>query len=144
MKRPDQNKNCCTSQEICISICVLLWLGMKQFYPYDDDIIKWKHFPHYWPFVQGIHQSPLNSPHKGQRCGTLIFSLIWTNGWVNYWDASDLRCHRAHYDVTVMSSTGIISTIWITKSLWYNHNKTKHSKGITHWTYFTGHCICLL
>ena len=21
-----------------------------------DDVIKWKHFPHYWPFVRGIHQ----------------------------------------------------------------------------------------
>ena len=22
-----------------------------------DDVIKWKHFPRYWPFVQGIHRS---------------------------------------------------------------------------------------
>ena len=22
-----------------------------------DDIIKWKHFPRYWPFVRGIHPS---------------------------------------------------------------------------------------
>ena len=22
-----------------------------------DDVIKWKHFPHYWPFVWGIHRS---------------------------------------------------------------------------------------
>ena len=28
-----------------------------------DDIIKWKHFPGYWPSVQGNHQSPGNSPH---------------------------------------------------------------------------------
>ena len=44
----------------------------------QDDIIKWKHFPCYWPFVQGIHRSPVNSPHKGQWCGALIFSLICT------------------------------------------------------------------
>ena len=25
----------------------------------------------------------------------------WTNGWVNNRDAGDLRCHHAHYDVTV-------------------------------------------
>ena len=31
-----------------------------------DDVIKWKHFPRYWPFVRGIHRSPVNSPHKGQ------------------------------------------------------------------------------
>ena len=31
-----------------------------------DDVIKWKHFPRYWPFVRGIHRSPVNSRHKGQ------------------------------------------------------------------------------
>ena len=31
-----------------------------------DDVIKWKYFPCYRPFVQGIHWSPVNSPHKGQ------------------------------------------------------------------------------
>ena len=47
-----------------------------------DDIIKWKHFPHYWPFVMN---SPVNSPHKGQWREALMFSLIcaWTNGLVN-------------------------------------------------------------
>ena len=28
-----------------------------------DDVIKWKHFPRYWPFVWGIHRSPVNSHH---------------------------------------------------------------------------------
>ena len=41
-----------------------------------DDIIKWKHFPRYWPFVRGIHRPPVNSPHKGQWRGALMFSLI--------------------------------------------------------------------
>ena len=64
-----------------------------------DDIIKWKHFPRYWPFVRGIHQS------KGQWRWALMFSLICTqiNGWVNNGEAGDLRCHRAHYDLTVMN-----------------------------------------
>ena len=43
---------------------------------YHDDVIKWKHFPRYWPFVWGIHRSPVNSPHKGQWHGALMFSLI--------------------------------------------------------------------
>ena len=30
-----------------------------------DEVIKWKHFSHYWPFVRGIHRFPVNSPHKG-------------------------------------------------------------------------------
>ena len=60
----------------------------------------------YWPFVQGIHWLPVNSPHKGQWCGALMFSLIcvWMSGWVNNGEAGDMRCHRAHYDVTVMKS----------------------------------------
>ena len=42
-----------------------------------DDIIKWKHFPRCWPFVRGIHRLPVNSPHKGQWSGALMFSLIF-------------------------------------------------------------------
>ena len=34
-----------------------------------DDVIKWKHFPRYWPFVRVIHRSPVQSPHKGQWRG---------------------------------------------------------------------------
>ena len=69
-----------------------------------DDVIKWKHFPRYWPFVRGIHRGPVNSPHKGQWRGALRFSLIcvWINGWVNNGEAGDLRRYRTHYDVTVM------------------------------------------
>ena len=69
-----------------------------------DDVIKWKHFPRYWPFVRGIHRSPENSLHKGQCRGALMFSLIyaWINGSVNNREAGDLRRHRAHYEVTVM------------------------------------------
>ena len=69
-----------------------------------DDVIEWKHFPRYWPFVQGIHRSPVNSPHKGQWRGALMFSLIcvWINGWANNREASDLRRYRVHYDVIVM------------------------------------------
>ena len=42
-----------------------------------DDVIKWKHFLHYWPFVLGIHRSPMNSLHKGQWRRALMFSLIY-------------------------------------------------------------------
>ena len=73
---------------------------------HHDDVIKWKHFPRYWPFVRGIHRGPVNSPHKGQWRGALMFSLIcvWINGWVNNREAGDLRRYHAHYDVTVMCS----------------------------------------
>ena len=72
---------------------------------HHDDVIKRKHLPRYWPFVRGIHRLPVNSPHKGQWHGALMFSLIcaWINGWVNNREAGDLRRHRPHFDVIVMT-----------------------------------------
>ena len=77
----------------------ILWFHFFVPMGHHDDVIKWKHFPCYWPFVRGIHLSPVNSPHKGQWRGALMFALIcvWINGWVNNSDR-----HRAHYDVIVM------------------------------------------
>ena len=69
-----------------------------------DDVIKWKHFPRYWPFVRRIHRSAVNSPHRGQWRGAFMFLLIcvWINGWENSREAGNLRRYRAHYDVIVM------------------------------------------
>ena len=66
-KNPNNSHNACLCQSIKY-----------------DDAIKWKHFPRYWPFVRGIRRSPVNSPHKGQWRGGVMFSLIyaWMNGWV--------------------------------------------------------------
>ena len=54
--------------------------------------------------LRGIHRWRLNSLHKGQWRGALMFSLIyaWINGWVNSRGTGDLRRHRAHYGVSVM------------------------------------------
>ena len=62
----------------------------------------------YWPFVQGIHWFPVNSPHKGQWRRALMFSLICVliNAWVNNRETGDLRRHRAHYDVILMQWAG--------------------------------------
>ena len=73
--------------------------------PVHDEVIKWKHLPRYWTLVRGIYRSPVHSPNKSQRRGALMFSLVcaWINGWINNLDVSELRSHRAHYDVFVMS-----------------------------------------
>ena len=60
-------------------VTVLAWYSVG--WLYDDtctchDVIKWKHFPRYWPFVRGIHRSPVNSLHKGQWRGALYF--LWS------------------------------------------------------------------
>ena len=62
----------------CMNIQGLLWLTSMVTHFVNslyDDVIKWKHFPRYWPFVRGIHRSPVNSPHKGQWRGALMFFL---------------------------------------------------------------------
>ena len=68
-----------------------------------------KHFPRYWPFVREIHRSAVNSPHRGQWRGALMFSLIcaWINGWVNNREAGHLRRYRAHYYITVMGMIAV-------------------------------------
>ena len=79
----------------------------KQNHDWHDDVIKWKHFPRYWPFVWGIYRSPVNSPHKGQWRGALMFPLICAriNGRVNHREAGDLRRHHAHYVAIVLVKT---------------------------------------
>ena len=52
------------------------YLPVKQMRMDHDDVIKWKNFPRNWPFVRGIHRSPVNSPRKGQLRGALMFALI--------------------------------------------------------------------
>ena len=91
----------------------------------DDDVIKWKHFPRHWPFFRGIHRPPINSPHKGEWRGALMFSLIyaWINGWLNTREAGDLRRHRAHYYVTVMGAiVWSPQCQWPLLLTWFNFN----------------------
>ena len=98
---------CFTYYQMCIADSLkntpLMWNFDVHFVAHDD-VTKWKYFPRYWPFVREIHRSPVNSPHKGQWRGALMFSLIcpWINGWVNNHEAANLRRHRTHYDVIVM------------------------------------------
>ena len=108
-----------------------------------DDVIKWNHFPRYRPFVRGIHRPSVNSPHKGQWRGALMFSLIcaWLNGWVNNCKAGDLRRNRPHYDDSVMESVGFTSQIYAQykvpvtprafNTLWHQY--------ITNWEYTFRH-----
>ena len=75
----------------------------------------------------GIHRWLVNSPHSGQWCRALMFSLVfaWVNGRVNNREAGDLGRHLAHHDVTVMMfGISIYSTIHLTNVLqnlncWY-------------------------
>ena len=66
------------------------------------------------PFMRGIHRSPVNSPHKGQWHGALMFTLIWAwiNAWVNNREAGDLGRHSCplwrHRNVPFANATGYV------------------------------------
>ena len=47
---PFHNKYFSTTLYVSYSFALLLT------YNSHDDVIKWKHFPRYWPFVRGIHR----------------------------------------------------------------------------------------
>ena len=65
-----------------------------------DDVIKWKYFPRYWPFVRGIHWWPVNSPHRGQWRGDLMFYLICAWIWCHQWCLEWLDALRWRYAKT--------------------------------------------
>ena len=49
-----------------------------------DDVIKWKHFPRYWPLCgefTGPGEFPAQRPVT--RCFDVCFDLCLNNGWVN-------------------------------------------------------------
>ena len=60
------------------------YLEAQRFVRYDDDVIKWKYFPRYWPFLRGIHRSVVNSP--SQRPVTRSFDVFFDlrpNKWLS-------------------------------------------------------------
>ena len=79
-----------------------LWQLLSKYYIHDD-VIQWKHLPHYWPFVW---DSPVTGESPSQMPVTRNFhvSLICTrtSAWVNNRDAGDFWCHRYHCDVTLV------------------------------------------
>ena len=103
---PILNTNFETSWGLTINCLIGYWnrARINKIHLTHDDVIKWKYFLRYWPFVRGIHRSPVNSPRNGQWRGALMHSLIfaWINGWVNNREAGGMRRHGAHYDLTVV------------------------------------------
>ena len=102
-----------------------------------DDVIKWKQFPRYWPFVQGIHRWPVNSPHKGHWRGASVFSLIcaWNNSRANNGDAGNFRCHGAHYDVILMHVSVHVYVCVLSKTL-RPDNQNYYCYSFTKWILF--------
>ena len=59
-------------------------------------IMTWEYFLHCWPFVRGIRQWAMDSPHKIQ---SLLFLLLpWIKSSTNSSVAGDLGCLNPHVD----------------------------------------------
>ena len=112
---------------------------------HHDDVIRWKHFPRYWPCLRGIHRPMVNSPHKCQWRGALMFSLIcsWANVWANNREVGDLRHRCAHYDIPVMNNKipqpdpidlgPLTLKDEKTSMLWYGEYLLIYALSLTHW-----------
>ena len=63
----------------------------------------------------------MNSHHKGQWRGALMFRLIcaWINGWINNREAGNFRRNRAHYDVIVWLNSFVRYCVYMYKL--YSH-----------------------
>ena len=105
--------------------CCLCKSSLFSSHAWHDDVITWKQFLRYWPFLRGIHWSPVNFPHKGQWCRSLMSSFISAgiNCWVNNHEAGDLWGNHAHYDVTIMETT---------YSLHWHHNEWDGISNLQH------------
>ena len=80
--RFQQNCNATKQYHEIHSICRLIKIGICRRSSADhDEIIKWKHFPRYWPFVRRIHRSPVNSHRKGQWRGTCLNKRLSKQSW---------------------------------------------------------------
>ena len=89
IKYPIEASYCCTSETSRLLNCRYS----------HDDIIKCTHLPRQWPFVRGIHRSPVDSPHKGHVTGTfdVPFLLIRTDGWTNTRLTGNSRRHDSQF-----------------------------------------------
>ena len=89
-------------------------LIMTAVFWWHDDIIKWKNFPRYWPFVQGTGEFPTQRPVT--RSFNVFFDLRpdkqlskqWWGWWFEtpscpLWSKSDERKHNIFYMHLIIS-----------------------------------------
>ena len=96
-----------------------------------DDVIKWKYFPRCWPFVSGIHRSPVNSPHKRPvtMCFDAFFDLPMNKRlsklWWGWWFETPSRllwrqCNGKDMSLNARSTSNIEATETVFMYVWAN------------------------
>ena len=99
--------------KITDSLCGSILTCNNISFPVHDDVIKWKHFPRYWPFVRGTYRSPVNSPQK--RPVTQSFDVFFdlhpnkrlSKQWCGWWFETPLCPLWHHRNVIVLKHWGL-------------------------------------
>ena len=89
-----------------MAIARLLITGTTILVPYlshynslNDDVIKWKHFPRYWPFVRGIHRyTYIKSDHSAQSSNKFQ-RFDYMTGYQDISPSNSRQSDRAHFDI---------------------------------------------
>ena len=76
-----------------------------------DDVIKWKHFPRYWPFVRGIQRLPVNSLHKGNM---LLNKRLNKQSW-GWWFEPPSCSLWHHYNLLTKNARSLLLIAWAAK-----------------------------
>ena len=93
-----------------------------------NDVIKWKHFPRYWPFTLWGESTPLQ--RTVTRSFDVFFDLRQNKRLSKTRDAGPFRRHRAHRNFTVMVHSEMTENINKPTSLNEQNKPLKHTK---HW-----------
>ena len=102
--------------------------GPDKYFHYD--VINWKHFLRYWPFVRGIHRWPVDSPHKGPvttQTFDVTLLLVWTNGWTNTRLTGNSRRHDCHLTLPQCLTFTLVIVIPVVQ--WFNIYDDQAPKG---------------
>ena len=90
-----------------IQICVIYLCSCLN----HDDVIKWNHFPRYWPFVRGIHRSPSQTP--ATRTCDVFFDLRLNNMLSKQsrrrWFETPPRSLRRHCNGSLIDTTATVA-----------------------------------
>ena len=76
-----------------------------------DDDMRCKCFQHYWPFVRGIHWSPLASHHKGSLCCLSAQTVDQTVELLMIWDTMTFMSHHCNKLSRLLSLSPILLAI---------------------------------
>ena len=93
----------------------------------QDDVIKRKHFTHYWPFMRGIHRSPVNSQHKGHVFLDLHLNKQLCKQWRRRQFETPSRSLWRHYEYRRL----LKFLTWDSTLIWHNTNPRRGSLILT-------------